>query len=86
MASDLLLPQNAQEHLEHLAKELLGAYDSWLLGTVPRTALAILWVATHRQDVEPMVAQGLTAAAGLQGKQNWTLISIQQRKSLRSHL
>ena len=74
MAPDLLLPQNAQEHLENLAKELLGAYDSWLNGIVPRTALAILWLATHRQDVEPMVAQGLIAAAGLRGKQNWALI------------
>ena len=34
MAPDLLLPQNAQEHLENLAKELLGAYDSWLNGVV----------------------------------------------------
>ena len=74
MAPDLLLPQNAQEHLENLAKELLGAYDSWLNGVVPRTALAILWLATHRQEVEPMVAQGLRAAAGLRGKQNWALI------------
>ena len=63
MTPDLLLPQNAQEHLENLAKELLGAYDLWLNGIVPRTALAILWLATHRQDVEPMVAQGLIAAA-----------------------
>ena len=62
MAPDLLLPQNAQEHLENLAKELLGAYDSWLNGIVPRTALAILWLATHRQDVEPMVAQGLSGS------------------------
>ena len=74
MAPDLLLPQNAQEHLENLAKELLGAYDPWLNGIAPRTALAILWLATHRQDVEPMVAQGLIAAAGLRGKQNWALI------------
>ena len=65
MAPDLLLPQNAQEHVENLA---------WLNGIVPRTALAILWLATHRQDVEPMVAQGLIAAAGLRGKQNWALI------------
>ena len=53
MAPDLLLPQNAPEHLEHLAQELLGAYESWLLGIVPRTALAILWLATHRQDESP---------------------------------
>ena len=58
MAPDLLLPQNAQEHLENLAKELLGAYDSWLNGIVPRTALAILWLATHRQDVEPWLPKG----------------------------
>ena len=31
-------------------------------------------VGTHRQDVEPMVVQELTAAAGLQGKQNWAFI------------
>ena len=58
MTPDLLLPQNAQELLENLANEALGAYDPWLNGIVPRTALAI-WLATHRQDVEPMVAQGL---------------------------
>ena len=74
MTPDLHLPQNAQEHMENLAKELLGAYDPWLMGIVPRTALAILWLATHRHDVEPMGAQGLIAAAGLRGKQNWALI------------
>ena len=67
MRPDLHLPQNAQEQLENLAKELLGTYDPWLMGIVPRTALAVLWLATHRQDVEPMVAQGLIAAAGLRG-------------------
>ena len=67
MTPDLLLPQNAQAPLENLAKEVLGAYDPWLNGIVPRTALAILWLATHRQDVEPMVAR-------LRGKQNWALI------------
>ena len=71
---DLLLPQNAQEHLEHLAKELLGAYDTWHYGIVPRTALAVLWLATQRNEVEPMVAQELITAAGLRGKQNWALI------------
>ena len=40
----------------------------------PAQLLAILWLATHRQDVELMVAQGLIAAAGLRGKQNWALI------------
>ena len=74
MAPDLLLPQNSQEHLENLAEELLGAYNTWHLGMVPRTALAVLWLATHRHDVEPMVAQELIAAAGLRGKQNWALI------------
>ena len=49
----------------NLAKELLGTYAPWLMGIVPRTALAVLWLATHRQEVEPMVAQGLIAAAGL---------------------
>ena len=59
--------------MENLAKELLGTYAPWLMGIVPRT-LTVLWLATHRQDVEPMVAQGLIAAAGLRGKQNWALI------------
>ena len=58
MIPDLHLPQNTQEQMENLAKELLGTYDPWLMGIVPRTALAVLWLATHRQDVEPMVAQG----------------------------
>ena len=56
MAPDLLLSQNSQEHLENLAKEPLGAYDTWPRGIVPRAALAVLWLATHRHDVELMVA------------------------------
>ena len=74
MAPDLLLPQNSQEHLENLAKELLGAHAIWQHAIVPRTALAVLWLATHSHDVEPMVAQELITAAGLRGKQNWALI------------
>ena len=74
MAPDLLLPQNSQEHLENLAKELLGAHTTWQHAIVPRTALAVLWLATHSHDVEPMVAQELITAAGLRGKQNWALI------------
>ena len=70
MKPDLLLPQNAQEHIETLAKELLGTTAPWLT----RTALAVLWLATHRHEVEPMVAQGLVEAAGLRRKQNWALI------------
>ena len=74
MAPNLLLPQNSQEHLENLAKELLGAHATWQHDIVPRTALAVLWLATHSHDVEPMVAQELITAAGLRGKQNWALI------------
>ena len=70
----ILLPQNSQEHLENLAKELLGAHATWQHAIVPRTALAVLWLATHSHDVEPMVAQELITAAGLRGKQNWALI------------
>ena len=44
------------------------------MGIVPRTALAVLWLATHKHEVEPMVAQGLVEAAGLRRKQNWALI------------
>ena len=74
MKPDLHLPQNAQEQIETLARELLGTYATWLMGIVPRTALAVLWLATHRHEVESMVAQGLVEAAGLRRKQNWALI------------
>ena len=68
MAPDLLLPQNAQEHLENLAKELLGAYGTRHYGIVPRRAFVVLWLATNIYEVEPMVAQELIAGAGLRGK------------------
>ena len=74
MKPDQLLPQNAHEQIEALAKEIFGAYAPWVTGIVPRTALAVLWLATHRHEVESMVAQGLVEAAGLRGKQNWALI------------
>ena len=74
MQPDQLLPQNAHEQIEVLAKELLGTYATWLTEIVPRTALTVLWLATHRHDVDTMVAQGLVEAAGLRGRQNWALI------------
>ena len=74
MQPDQLLPQNAHEQIEVLAKELLGTYATWLTGIVPRTALTVLWLATHRHDVDSMVAQGLVEAAGSRGRQNWALI------------
>ena len=74
MQPDQLLPQNAHEQIEVLAKELLGTYATWLTGIVPRTALTVLWLATHRHDVDTMVAQRLVEAAGLRGRQNWALI------------
>jgi len=42
MQPDQLLPQNAHEQIEVLAKELLGTYATWLTGIVPRTALTVL--------------------------------------------
>ena len=57
MTPDLHLPQNAQEQMENLAKELLGAYAPWLMGIVPRTALAVLWLATHRQKSDRLQFQ-----------------------------
>ena len=74
MKPDQPLSHNAHEQIETLAKELLGTYAPWLTGIVPRTALAVLWLATHRHEVESMVAQGLVEAAGLRRKQNWALI------------
>ena len=92
MQPDQLLPQNAHEQIEVLAKELLGTYATWLTGIVPRTALTVLWLATHRHDVDTMVAQRLVEAAGLRGRQNWALIlsryqlSCQQRRVFKGHL
>ena len=75
MKPDLLvLKMHMNKQIEALAKELLGTYQPWLKGIVPRTALAVLWLATHRHEVESMVAQGLVEAAGLRRKQNWALI------------
>ena len=34
----------------------------------------VLWVATHRHEVDTMVAQDLVEAAGLRGRHNWALI------------
>ena len=44
------------------------------MGIVLHTALAVFWLATHRHEVESMVARGLVEAAGLRRKQNWALI------------
>ena len=46
----------------------------WLTDIVPRTALAVLWLAMHRFDVDSMVALTLAEAAGVSGRQNWSLI------------
>ena len=86
MKPDQLLPQNAHEQIEALAKEFLGTYAPWLTGIVLRTALAVLWLATHRHEVESMVAQGLVEAAGLRGKTKLGAYSVQQRQSLQGHL
>ena len=74
MKPDQLLPQNAQVQIEILAKELLGTFAPWNAEIVPRTALTVLWLATHRHEVDTMVAQDLVEAAGLRGRHNWALI------------
>ena len=86
MKPDQLLSHDAHEQIETLAKELLGTYEPWLTGIVPRTALAVLWLATHRHEVESMVAQGLVEAAGLRKKTKLGTYSVQQCQSLQSHL
>ena len=82
MKPDLHLPQNAQGQIETLARELLGTYAPWLAGIVPRTALAVPWLATHRHEVESMVAQELVEAS----ETKLGAYSVQQRESLQSHL
>ena len=63
-------PQNAQEQMETLARELLGTYAPWLMGIVPALLLLFYFCgATHRHEVESMVAQGLVETAGLRRKQ-----------------
>ena len=54
--------QKKNEQIETLAKEL-GTYQPWLKGIVPCTALAVLWLANHRHEVESMVAQGLVVGS-----------------------
>ena len=85
MKPDQLLPQNAHEQIEALAKELLGTYAPWLTGIVPRTALAVLWLATHRHEV----VDGCPGASGscrVAWKTKLGAYSVQQRQSLQSHL
>jgi len=41
-----------------------GVLLSWLTDIVPRTALAVLWLAMHQSDVDSMVALTLAEAAG----------------------
>ena len=69
-----MLSADELQQLPSLANDLIGSYGKWLSDVVPRTALAVLWLAMHQQDVESMVALTLTEAAGLMGRQNWSLI------------
>ena len=65
----------AELHLQAMSSELLGCcYDIWLTDIIPRTALAVLWLAMHQVDVDSMVALTLAEAAGVSGRQNWCLI------------
>ena len=74
MKPDQLLPPNAHEQIAVVAEELLGSFAPWNAEIVPRTALTVLWLATHRHEVVTMVAQDLVEAAGLRGRHNWALI------------
>ena len=73
-----LLLANAQQDLEDrtrmLAQELLGMSQEWMIGSVFRAALAILWLSQHQSDVDPMFAVTLEEAAGLSGRQKWSLV------------
>ena len=74
MKPDQLLPPNAHEQIAVVAEELFGSFAPWNAEIVPRTALTVLWLATHRHEVDTMVAQDLVEAAGLRGRHNWALI------------
>lgn len=57
-----------------VANELLGISQEWFDSSVPRTALAVLWLSQHQQEVDSMLATSLEEAAGLGGRQKWALI------------
>ena len=50
--------------------------DTWLTDIVPRTALAVLWLAMHQVNVDSMVALTLAEAAEVSGRWNWSLILL----------
>ena len=59
---------SAMLQVQAMAMELLGSNSNWLAGIVPRTALAVLWLAMHQANVDNMVALTLAEAAGLSGR------------------
>ena len=59
-----MLSPPAMLQLQAMAKDLLECYKNWFVGIVPRTALAVLWLAMHQADVDNMVALTLAEAAG----------------------
>ena len=66
--------QDLEERTRMVAEELLGESQDWLAGSVPRAALAIMWLSQHLNDVDPMLSVTLEEAAGLSGRQKWSLI------------
>ena len=66
--------QELEERTRMVAEELLGGSQEWLAGSVPRAALAIMWLSQRQNDVDPMLSVTLEEAAGLSGRQKWSLI------------
>ena len=59
--------------LRTLCREVGCSFHEELCIAVCRTALAVLWMALHKEKF-PLLATSLQAAAGVTGKQRWALI------------
>ena len=69
------MSEDGAQKLQTLTRKLLGVHCEWFAERICRTAIAILWLALHQQEVDPMLATTLSEAAGLKGRQRLILSS-----------
>ena len=81
-----LLKAGEAQKFQILTRELLGVHCEWFGKRIPRTAIAILWLALHQQEVDPMLATNLLEAAELIGRQRWALILLVVQDCDGSHM
>ena len=58
----------------------------WYKAIIPRTGIAILWLALHQQEFDSIAATSLVEAAGVKGRQRWHLFSQGVLGSCKSHM